>query len=164
VFVSTPAGGLASQADRDVGLRAFVREQRVSAEIAPHFDIDERHRVQTAFDLSLFAARPAACRGDPACDACQAAWERLAELARSVLPPEAHYRLEPFDASFHLRRESGWEPEVELVVQILPRDLGPGLERVDEAARDTVARVQGALDALGVARGVWRAARGARPR
>jgi hypothetical protein len=154
----------APRADPDADLRSFVREHSVSAEVAPHFDIDERKRVQSALELALHAARSTECRADPACDACRAVWERLLQLALRVLPPDARYLVEPFDASFHLRREAGWEPEVELVVEILPEDRGPGLESVDDHARDVVARVQAALDRLGVARGVWRTPLAARPR
>jgi hypothetical protein len=140
--------------DVDEGLRAFVREYRVSAAVASHLEIDERQQVPTALDLSLFAARPAGCGGEP--EQSQAVWDRLAELARRVLPPDTRAVIEPFDGSFQMRPESGWEPEVELVVAILPRDKGPGLERVDEHARDVAARVLKELQRLGVARGAWR--------
>jgi len=147
----------------DEELRAFVREYRVSAAVAARFDMDERERVPTALDLSLSAARPTGYGGAAASERSQAVWERLAELARRVLPPDTQAVLEPFDGSFQVRPESGWEPEVELVVAILPLDKGPGLERVDEHARDVAARVLEDLVRLGVARGAWRDRGGTRP-
>jgi hypothetical protein len=149
-------------ADRDAAFRAFAQENRVSAEISPHFEIDDHNTIQTAFDLTLFAARPTACRGDPACELCLRVREELAALARRVIPPGAHYSLHPFSASFHLRREADWAPEIELIVEILPRDRGPGLEQVDDSARRVVAAVREHLARLGVASDAWRPTGGGR--
>jgi hypothetical protein len=80
-----------------------------------------------------------------------------------VLPPGTEAILEPFDGSLQVRPESGWEPEVELVVAILPLDKGRGLERVDAHARDVAARVLRDLDGFGVARGAWRNRDGSHP-
>lgn len=144
----------------DESLRDFVTTHQVSAETAPHFDLWDHHRVETALDLSLFAAGPFA---DRTADANLRTWMRLRELALRVLPPGASYVIQPFDAAYHMRREARWQPEVQLVIEIRPRDEGLGLEVVDERTRSTAAAVLQALDRFGVARGAWRETRRRRP-
>jgi hypothetical protein len=96
------------------------------------------------FELSLLAR----CEGalDPAGKSCQEAYERLVEIVRRVLPPEAPCHLEAFDTAVHLRPESAFAPEVELVVEVFPEAA---------AALHVQPSVRAALGRLGVRAHAW---------
>jgi hypothetical protein len=145
---------------RDDALREFVATHEVCSEVAPHLDLWDHRRVETALDLSLFAVRPFAAGS---AEENFRTWIRLRELALRVIPPEASYVIRPFDVAYHLRREAGWRPEVELVIEIRPPDEGLGLELVDDRTRRTTAEILEALDRFGVARGAWRESRRTTP-
>lgn len=130
------------------GLRAFVQTHRVSADIFPHYEVHEHHRIQTGFDLTLLALRSARCPGDPGCEECERVHALLREIGLAVLPGGWHHIAEPFEAAFHYRRETRWRPEIEVVVQMLPYDQTQGT--VDAAAHREVQGIRKRLHDLGV--------------
>ena len=136
---------------RDETAQEWIRANEVCWEITPHYEIHEHTQRQAGFDLRLFARRPAACTSDPGCPACAQAHEQLRQIAFSVLPEGARYSLEPFDAAFHLRPENRWEPELDVVAEVLPR-----LETADSGERDRMRAVGEALSRLGAQAPVWR--------
>jgi hypothetical protein len=112
---------MASRAD----IRAFAKAHRVSAEISPHHELCEHRRTQTGFDLTLLASASQRCATDPGCHENQRVHALLRELALLVLPSGWRAAAEPFDAAFHYRRETQWQPEIEVVVEMQPSDRTP---------------------------------------
>jgi hypothetical protein len=144
----------------DEALGAWIREHQVCWEIAPYFEFHQHQKVQLGLNLVLVAKPPAGCVDDPGRQECALVFERLGEIARSVVPEGARIHVEPFDASFHLRAETRWQPEVELTVEILHRK--GTFEPLDEAERRYPAAIEKRLTALGVQERSWNPRKGAR--
>jgi hypothetical protein len=137
-------------------LRGWIRENEVCFEILPHHEFYHRSKLQVGFELTLFAVRPRLCQGgDPGCPACDASHAMLREIALCVLPPDVGYVIAPYHAAFHLRPETNWKSEVELVIELI--DLDETFDAVDEDDRRDIRRVTKALEALGAQWKVWSA-------
>jgi hypothetical protein len=142
-----------------MALEDWIRENEVCFEILPHHEFHHGSKLQVGFELTLFAMRPLLCQGgDPGCPACEASYAMLREIALRTLPPDVHHVIDPFHAAFHLRPETHWKPEVELVVELI--DLDKTFEAVDEDDRRHSRRVAEALEALGAQSKVWSARAG----
>jgi hypothetical protein len=140
------------------GLKAWIRECQVSWDVSPHFEVREEHRTAHGLELTLRACH----RGhpsDPADEQSVRSYDRLVEIARRVVPASASVALEPFDSSFHLRPETAWQPETQLVVEILETGAA---ETAVRALRGVRAAVEAGLSALGVPRGQWPTSRALR--
>lgn len=138
------------------GLRAWIREHEVCFEITPHFELHNHQRLQVGFDLTLMAVVPT--HPDAGAPETRDVYERLLEIAQLVLPASARREVEPFDAAYHLRREHAFEPEVQLVTQVLhPHGT---FDEVDEKDRPSLEKVGDALRTLGAQERVWRQLRG----
>jgi hypothetical protein len=87
---------------------------------------------------------------DPGCDCVPSLYQGLEQIAARVLPAEARVVVEPFDAAFHLRPETQWAPEVELVAAVLHR--AGTFEPPDEAERRYPAQIRARLKSLGIER------------
>jgi hypothetical protein len=111
-------------------LRSFVEAYRVIAEISPHYETSGGRRAQTGLDLTLLARPSSRCAADPGCLECQRVHALLRDLAHSILPGGWRDAAEPFDAAFHYRRETGWQPEIEVVVEMQPRAWSPPVEAI----------------------------------
>jgi hypothetical protein len=135
-------------------LKDWIREHRVTYEQAPRFEVRRHERLAAGVDLRLHAPRSGPCTGDPGCRSCHAIHEKLHEVARRVMPNGVRYGVESFDSSFHLRPEAQWEPEIELVVEILPH-AGSFAPAGDADAAHAKA-VGEALERLGVQPGKWK--------
>lgn len=136
----------------DDALRPWIREHEVCFEILPHHEVHEGAKLQVGFDLTLYGRRSRQCRSDPGCPECFKVYEGLKEIALRAMPPDVRYQMGPFDASFHLRPENRFEPEVMLVVEILH---GETFEAVDETERQQAKAVSEALGRLGAQRRNW---------
>lgn len=134
-------------------LRSWIREHEVCWELDPQLEAHEHRVVQVGFRLSLLAKRSRSCSMDPGCDECARVFETLEEIARRAVPEGARVDLEPFDSSFHLRPETGFEPEVELVVEVLHHD--GTFEPPDAAERLYPSAMRKGLEALGVQPKTW---------
>jgi hypothetical protein len=137
-----------SQTSLPDALAAFVRTRGVSAEIRPHYDVRDHRCVQTGFDLTLLTARPLGCSGNPGCTECERAHAALRDIALAVLPAGWGHAVEPFEAAFHYRSETRWQPEIETTVEMFPS--GPSPESVDASASAALAAVRRGLRDLGV--------------
>jgi hypothetical protein len=137
------------------GLGEWIERARVTYEVISHVEVDRTTASRVGFDLVLRARRPEGCTGDPTCEACDRSIERLLAAVEACLPASARHEHEPFDHSFHLRPETGFMPELQIVVAVL-HPTGT-FEEVDEADRALVDRVTRALEALGVQPRVFRA-------
>jgi hypothetical protein len=136
----------------DDALRRLIREHEVCFELLPHYEVNEGAKVQVGFDLTLYGRRSRLCHADPGCPECFKVYEGLKEVALSAMPPDARYEVGPFDASFHLRPENHFEPQVMLVVEILH---GETFEAVDETERKQANAISEALTLLGAQQRVW---------
>lgn len=147
-----PAGPATAEAWGDGALRRWIRKHEVCFEVLPHYEVHERARLQVGFDLVLYGRRSRQCSSDPGCPECFKVYEGLKEVARRAMPPDVQHEIGPFDASFHLRPETRFEPEVMLVVEILH---GATFEAADEAERQQAKDVSEALALLGAQHRVW---------
>jgi hypothetical protein len=137
-----------------VELKDWIRENEVCFEIGPNYELYHQDKLQVGFELTLFAKRPSGCRrGDPGCPACTETYETLRGIALKVLPPNLRSEVGPFNAAFHLRSETHWKTEVDLVVQI-SHPAGT-FDAVDEEDRRQSRLLAEALDGLGVRSRVW---------
>jgi len=138
----------------EAALRQWICQHKVAWEIRLHQDLREGHvRTSVGLDLTLYASASSDGHVDPGGPECVAVYERLREIASSVLPTEpraCRYEIAPYDASVHLRAATGWAAEVELTVQILHRE---GYFRpIGECETKSAAEIRAALERLGVRR------------
>jgi hypothetical protein len=133
---------------REPVLGQWVRNHRVTWEVMPHRDNTGRR----GYDLVLYARHPPLRDGDPGCPECRRIYEGLARLARLSLPQRTDSRISmaPFDAAFHMRRETDWAPEILLSLEITPRGGD------DAVALLSVEDIEDALSAVGAQPGRWR--------
>lgn len=142
----------ASVSERE--LEDWIREHRVTYEEAPHFEVRRHEKLVAGVELRLHAPRSGPCTSDPGCPCCHAIHEKLREVARRVMPNGVRYEVESFDSSFHLRPGAQGEPEIELVVEILPH--GGTFAPTDDADAAHAKAVGEALERLGVQPGKWK--------
>ncbi len=141
-------------------LREWVARHKVCWEVAPLVERDGGRNVQVGYELRLFARHEAGAHPDPGCSKCEDVYGNLKAVALSALPHEerpSRYDIAPFDASFHLRPESEWVPEVQLTIQIIHRQ-GYFLP-VDDCEKKCASKIQTCLRALGAQPKSWYAFR-----
>jgi hypothetical protein len=138
----------------EMRLKQWTRQHRVTYEVSPHFEMQRHQKVTTGFDLTLHAARSGPCTSDPGCACCHAIHDGLGVLVRQVVPNGARYQVEAFDSSFHLRPETQWEPEIELVAEIQPR--AGAFASVDDGDAAYLEAIREALGRLGAQLGKWK--------
>lgn len=136
----------------DAELSLWIRAHNVCYEVSPHFEVYHHAKRQAAYDLTLYAPQPDRSLADPGGSVNAEIWEQLREIALRVLPQDAHYDVDPFDAAYHLRPETRYEPEVDLNVEVWPHD---GFAPIDDRLRHQVRVMEEALLKLGVRPKVW---------
>jgi len=137
-------------------LSSWIREHKVTWELAPWFEMVGHKPASIGFELRLLARHAAHEHPSPGCGLCLEVYGRLRELAEAVFPREhrpTQYQIEPFDASFHLRPEAEWSPEVQLAVHIVHRE--GYLRPVDDCERKCVEEIGRNLGQLGVQPRTW---------
>jgi hypothetical protein len=100
-------------------LTNWVRQHKVTWEIGPWQEMVDHHATVVGFELRLFGRHGPHARVMAGCPECVDLHGKLRTIAVAAFPTEqrpTQYEVEPFDASFHLRPESHWEPEVQLTV------------------------------------------------
>jgi hypothetical protein len=111
-------------------LSRWIAERHVSGTVTPGFEVLEHKRVQR---LELTLTIPAvhglaAFPGDPD---CYRDWQDLRQIVARVLAvDERPCRIDAFDHSFHLRRETGWAPEIQLTAAFDSPPTAPGAEHL----------------------------------
>jgi hypothetical protein len=136
----------------ETSLRDWIGAHRVCFEVSPHYELYHHDRLQVGFELALFARPSKSASADPGGPEAGCLFERLKEIAAAVMPSGTEYAILPFDTSFHLRTASSWQPEVQLVVEILH---GATFSPVDEQERRYAREVRQALLRLGAQEGTW---------
>jgi hypothetical protein len=122
----------------------------------------DHQRTTVGFELRLFGQHGSGAHPSPGCAECVALHDKLRSIALAAFPKEhrpTRYDVEPFDASFHLRPETEWTPEVQLTVHIVHRE--GYLRPVDECEKRCSQEIQEALRVLGVQARAWSKSRAA---
>ncbi len=141
--------------------RQWVEQHRVSYEMAPLLEGVKGHGVQrTGYELSLFALLDP---GDPNDEdagrerQARAVYEGLRRLMEHAIAtgPESpsHLEILPFDHAAHLRPESRYRAEIQLTIQVTPKD--PQQKLTDAEAAVRIAQAEARLGELGLRRKSW---------
>jgi hypothetical protein len=112
--------------------------------------------ASVGFELRLFARHPPHEHPTPGCGLCLGLYQRLRQVAQAAFPRDrrpTQYEIDPFDASFHLRPEAEWSPEVQLTVHIIHRE--GYLRPVDDCERRCAEEIRTNLGRLGVQARTW---------
>lgn len=128
----------------ETALREFVRTHRVCWELQPHQEVWQHERRQMGVDVTLFA-RVFSLAEDPGSERSLAVYEALREVALRVMPsgsPAVHCEIAPFNASFRLRPESYWIPEIELTIEVVHQGDAPAGTRESDLAHGIEHRLQ----------------------
>lgn len=137
-------------------LRRWIRDHKICWELSPLVEMPDHQKVQVGYELRLFARHTAGVKADPGCHECVDLFEKLRAIAMSVLPREVRpttYDVESFDASWHLRPETQWTPEVQLVLRIVHR--GGYFRPADPCESRCAKEIQDRLRELGAQEKVW---------
>ena len=135
-----------SPAPRAVELGRWVAARHVSSTLTPRVEVHEHARVQDGLELTLAVPVAAGLAAGPGEPECYRDWTRLRQVVAHALPSEQGWdcRIDPFDHSFHLRRETSWTPEIELTAAVDGPLVSPAV------GRSAAARLASALKGLGV--------------
>lgn len=137
-------------------LKEWVRQHKVTWELGPWQEMSDHQATTVGFELRLFGQHGPHSGATPGCEQCVSLHDRLRSIALATFPKEhrpTKHEVDPFDASFHLRPETQWTPEVQLTVHIVHRD--GYLRPLDECERRCADEIQNALRGLGVQPKVW---------
>ena len=142
--------------ETEATLKEWVRQQRVTWELGSWQELVDHRATTVGLELRLFGRHEPHVHASPGCRECVSVFERLRAIALAAFPKEhrpTKYEVEPFDASFHLRPESEWKPEVQLTLHIVHRE---GYFRpLDECEKRCAEEIQKALRSLGVQPKSW---------
>jgi hypothetical protein len=123
-------------------LEAAVRAHRVCWEL----DVRTSGAAGQEHALIELTLLGRCARGDPAQAECHAVHQRLVALTERVIPRSVVHHVEPFDASVHLRPESGFAPEVEVLAELVcPASEAAAVRRA----------LEDALEGLGAQSRTW---------
>ena len=146
--------------EAEATLKDWVRDHRVTWEIAALQELVDQRPATVGFELRLFGRHDPHARASPGCPECLGLHQRLRAIAAAAFPRverPTRYEVEPFDGSFHLRPESQWAPEIQLTVRIVH---GEGyLRPLDDCERRCAEEIQSELRRLGVQPRTWSDAR-----
>ena len=137
-------------------LKEWVALHHVTWELGTWQEVVDHRVTAVGFELRLFGQHAPLVRPSPGCSECRPVFERLRAIAFAAFPKEhraTKYDIEPFDASFHLRPESAWRPEVQLCVHIVHRE--GYLRPLDACEKQCAEEIQAALRRLGVQPKRW---------
>lgn len=115
--------------------RAWSRDVKAAWEIAPLVEQQKGAPVQVGFALDLWARIPT--EGPPGPErqsAIEGLWDRLREIAESLLPflgEDGRVEVDPYEAAARLRPETQFAPEMLLTARLfhgpdLLRPVAPG--------------------------------------
>lgn len=137
--------------------RVWAQKTRAAWEVSPLIEMEEGVPVQVGFELELYARDPTEnpLSGERP-DADAAIWDRLREIAESLLPlagGDARLEVDPFDAATRLRPETQFTPEVLLSARLFHgADL---LVPVEEGDRERLKPLEDRLHELGLKARSW---------
>ena len=102
--------------------RPWAQEARAAWEVTPLVEMERGAQVQVGFELSLYARVPTDVPpGSDGEAAFEARWDRLREIAESLVPlagKDARIEVDPFEVAARLRPETQFAPEVLLSARL----------------------------------------------
>jgi hypothetical protein len=102
--------------------RAWARQVKAAWEMSPLIQQQKGGRIQVGFELGLFARIPTEIPPGPERQAAvEALWDRLREIAESLLPlagGDGRIEVDPFEAAARLRPETQFAPEMLLTARV----------------------------------------------
>jgi hypothetical protein len=137
--------------------RAWAERVRAAWELVPLVEQLKDGPVQVGYELGLYARIPLGLPPGPEREAAVIAlWEKLREIAESLLPlagPDARIEVDPFEAAARLRPETQFAPEVLLTARVFhgANLLAP----VRAGERERLKPVEERLDGLGLKPRSW---------
>ena len=137
--------------------RIWAQQARAAWEVTPLLEQRKAERIQVGFELSLFARIPAEIPPGPERQAAvERLWDRLREIAESLLPlagTDARIEVDPFEAAARLRPETQFAPEILLSARLFHgADL---LAPVEEGDRERLKPLEERLLDLGLKARSW---------
>jgi hypothetical protein len=115
--------------------RTWAEQAKAAWEVTPLIEMERGAQIQVGFELNLYARIPTDVPPGPKREAAfEALWERLREIAESLLPlagQDARIEVDPFEAAARLRPETQFAPEMLLSARLfhgsdLLRPVEPG--------------------------------------
>lgn len=136
--------------------RAWAEEAKAAWELRPLVEMSKGAQVQVGFGLELYVRLPEAPPGSERLAAVEARWDRLREIAESLLPlagTDARLEVDPFEAASRLRPETQFAPEVLLSARLFhgPNLLAP----VQPGDRERLRPIEERLNELGLKPRSW---------
>ncbi|MGE5125654.1 MAG: hypothetical protein ACM3PV_05150 [Betaproteobacteria bacterium] len=135
----------------------WARQNKAAWEVAPLVEMHRGERTQVGFELSLYARLPPETQASSAEEtALEGLWDRLREIAESLLPiagDGARIEIDPFDAAGRLRPETNFAQEVLLTARLF--HASDYFTPVADADRDRMKPLEARLTALGLRQRSW---------
>jgi hypothetical protein len=137
--------------------RPWAQQARAAWEVTPLVEMERGTQVQVGFELSLYARVPTDIPpGSDGEAAFEALWDRLREIAESLVPlagKDARLEVDPFEAAARLRPETQFAPEVLLSARLFHgSDL---LTPVRPGDRERLKPLEDRLQELGLKARSW---------
>jgi hypothetical protein len=136
--------------------RTWAQQVKAAWEVSPLIEMERGAQVQVGFELSLYARAPADLPAGSREDASVATWDRLREIAESLVPlagTGARIEVDPFEAAARLRPETQFAPEVLLSARLFHgSDL---LAPVKPGDRERLKPLEDRLNELGLRPRSW---------
>jgi hypothetical protein len=137
--------------------RSWAQQAKAAWEVSPLVEMERGAPVQVGFELSLYARAPGEVPpSEEGPDEFEALWDRLREIAESLLPlagADARLEVDPFDAAARLRPETQFAPEVLLSARLFHgSDL---LAPVKPGDRERLKPIEERLHELGLKARSW---------
>ena len=137
--------------------RTWAQQARAAWEVTPLLEQRKDERIQVGFELSLFARMPTDVPPGPERQAAvERLWDRLREIAESLLPlagADGRLEVDPFEAAARLRPETQFAPEILLSARLFHgADL---LVPIEEGDRERLKPLEDRLHELGLKARSW---------
>ena len=137
--------------------RSWAQLARAAWEVSPLVEMERGAQVQVGFELELYARVPTEVPASgESQEAAEALWDRLREIAESLLPlagADARLEVDPFDSAARLRPETQFAPEVLLSARLFHgSDL---LAPVRPGDRELLKPIEERLNELGLKARSW---------
>jgi len=132
-------------------LRDWIRAHHTAFETIVHRETHHGLACVIGYDLILTAIPDGPPPLDPGDDRCYGVFARLSQVAEEVLPKrrDEHLTVDSFEPALHLRRDDGWSPAIQLVVEIRHR-ASDYFAPTDNVERSELRDLQARLESWGV--------------
>ncbi len=102
--------------------RTWAQQAKAAWEVTPLIEMEKGVQVQVGFELNLYARVPTDIPEGPERQAAiEALWDRMREIAESLLPlggADARVEVDPYEAAARLRPETQFAPEILLSARL----------------------------------------------